>query len=74
MINEFQVEWSNFYGMLVDKDFEGIMFIFGEPLGWHQRHRFDRKLLAHFKIKIAEKMPKHRADPLGRWYFEEVLD
>ena len=50
------------------------MFKLGEPLGWHERHRFDHKLLAHFKQKIAAKMPKHREDIFDRWYFEEVLD
>jgi hypothetical protein len=50
------------------------MFKLGEPLGWHERHRFDHKLIAHFKVKIADKMPLHRRDPKGQWYFEEVLD
>ena len=50
------------------------MFKLGEPLGWHERHRFDHKLLAHFKLKIAAKMPLHRENVHGRWFFEEVLD
>jgi hypothetical protein len=50
------------------------MFKLGEPLGWHERHRFDRKLIAHIKVKIAKKMPLHSGDSKGQWYFEEVLD
>jgi len=50
------------------------MFKLGEPLGWNERHRFDKKLIAYFKVKIAEKMPLHKLDMKGSWYFEEVLD
>jgi hypothetical protein len=44
------------------------------PMGWDKNQLMDTKLKTTFKMMISMQMPQRQADPLSRWYFNEVLD
>lgn len=78
MIQRFRVTWSYFdpkaTGKINDKDFETLIFALNDPLGLHERHRFDKKLLRFYKIRLGAGMRKHQQAEGYFWYFDEVLD
>lgn len=63
MIIRFQETWSHFdpraTRKIEDKDFDILIYALDDPLGLHERHRFDKKLLKYFKHRLGARMEKH---------------
>ena len=78
MIIRFQETWSHFdptaTNKILDKDFDTLIFALDDPLGLHERHRFDKKLLKYYKHRLGYRMEKHLKDDRAFWYFDELLD
>jgi hypothetical protein len=76
-IERFRILWSNYdrqaTGVIKDEDLEKILLELGEPFGLSERHRFDLKLIHHYKQSLGMNMPQHIKEPTN-WYFHEVLD